>query len=117
MRTLGIGQQWTPRLRREDPIRILNRTRPRKRPPPNHAPAPLALRLPQIAAHVPSAHARARAQITALYWAMTTMTTIGYGDIVAWTSGEKTTAVVVMVFAPLAVLRLASAAPIHSSSA
>ena len=32
-----------------------------------------------------------------LYWAITTMTTIGYGDIVAFTAREKTAAVVVMV--------------------
>ena len=32
-----------------------------------------------------------------LYWAITTMTTIGYGDIVAFTAREKTVAVVVMV--------------------
>eukprot|EP00291_Cryptomonas_curvata_P016824 CAMPEP_0172166856 /NCGR_PEP_ID=MMETSP1050-20130122/9234_1 /TAXON_ID=233186 /ORGANISM="Cryptomonas curvata, Strain CCAP979/52" /LENGTH=460 /DNA_ID=CAMNT_0012837553 /DNA_START=1687 /DNA_END=3065 /DNA_ORIENTATION=- len=37
------------------------------------------------------------ASVTAIYWAATTMTTIGYGDIVAWTAVEKTVAVAVMV--------------------
>ena len=35
--------------------------------------------------------------ITSIYWAVTTMTTIGYGDISAHTAEERILAVVVMV--------------------
>jgi len=35
--------------------------------------------------------------ITSLYWAITTMTTIGYGDISAYTQSERCVAVVVMI--------------------
>eukprot|EP00961_Rhodomonas_salina_P200579 2705696-Rhodomonas_salina.9 len=36
--------------------------------------------------------------ITAFYWSITTMSTIGYGDISASTTSERTVASVVMVF-------------------
>lgn len=35
--------------------------------------------------------------ITAFYWAITTMSTIGYGDISATTTSERTVASIVMV--------------------